>query len=159
MRSVVLVAVFGAVAVLLQTTLLHGTRIDLVLVLCVYLALDHQSVGGATGSFLLGYVLDTFSGTDVGINAFAMTFVFLCVYLLSRRLWIEGGVSQAVLVLAASLVKTLSVACLVVVFSGTFGAANLAEDALGAVLAALSSPLVFRALRQAGHRLGVGQGA
>jgi len=44
---------------------------DLVLVLAVYLGVRHHGAGGAFGAFLLGYFLDTFSGTLLGVHAFA----------------------------------------------------------------------------------------
>jgi hypothetical protein len=48
----------GTIALLLQTTVLHGLtggRIipDLILILCVYLGLHEHNIGGATGAFLL----------------------------------------------------------------------------------------------------------
>ncbi|TMA79674.1 MAG: rod shape-determining protein MreD, partial [Deltaproteobacteria bacterium] len=90
MRAGAVYAFTGALALLLQTTVLHtltaGRVIpDLALVLCVYLGLHEHSVAGATGAFLLGYLLDSFSGSLVGLNAFAMTSVYTLVYLISRR--------------------------------------------------------------------------
>src|SRR5206468_5787209 len=94
-RAGAVYAFTGALALLLQTTVLHtltaGRVIpDLALVLCVYLGLHEHSVAGATGAFLLGYLLDSFSGSLVGLNAFAMTSVYTLVYLISRRLWMDN---------------------------------------------------------------------
>jgi rod shape-determining protein MreD len=148
MRSACLILGFGVLAVLLQTTLFHLAPIipDLVLVLCVYLGLFHHNLGGAVGAFLLGYILDTFSGAYPGLNAFAMTFVFLLVYLLSRRLWIEHGLSAIVLVFVAAVMKALTIVGLVLVFSGGLRAATIRDDILGGALAAVATPLVFGAL-------------
>ena len=162
MWSTFLILGFGAGAILLQTTLLHLAPIgpaipDLILVICVYLGLRHQSVGGAVGAFFLGYMLDTFSGTDVGINAFAMTLVFLMVYLLSRRLWIEGGLSNSLAVFAAAVLKTLTIAGLVAVSTGAITAGGMREGLLGGALAAVVSPLVFGALGRAKGWFGVNQ--
>ena len=162
MWSTFLILGFGAGAILLQTTLLHlaptGPAIpDLILVMCVYLGLRHQNVGGAVGAFFLGYMLDTFSGTDVGINAFAMTLVFLMVYLLSRRLWIEGGLSNSLAVFAAAVLKTLTITGLVAVSTGALTAGGMRDDLLGGALAAVVSPLVFGALGRAKGWFGVTQ--
>lgn len=162
MRSTFLILTFGACAIILQTTLLHlaplGSAIpDLILVICVYLGLHHQSVAGALGAFFLGYMVDTFSGTDVGLNAFAMTFVFLTVYLLSRRLWIEGSISNAVVVLAAAVLKTATIASIVTMSSGALTAASLRDDILGGVLAAVVAPFIFGALARAKGWIGVVQ--
>jgi len=162
MWSTFLILGFGAGAILLQTTLLHLAPIgpaipNLILVICVYLGLRHQSVGGAVGAFFLGYMLDTFSGTDVGINAFAMTLVFLMAYLLSRRLWIEGGLSNSLAVFAAAVLKTLTIAGLVAVSTGALTAGGMRDDLLGGALAAVVSPLVFGALGRAKSWFGVTQ--
>jgi rod shape-determining protein MreD len=153
---------FGAGAILLQTTVLHLALMDpvvpdLVLVICVYLGLRHQSVGGAVGAFFLGYMVDTFSGTSVGLNAFAMTFVFLAVYLLSRRLWIEGSVSSSMVVLVAAVLKTLTIAGLVPMFSMALTPVSLRNDMLGGALAAALTPFIFGALGRAKEWLGVTQ--
>lgn len=99
MRALVVFAVAGALAVVLQTTLLQQLGFlpaapDLVVVLCVYLGLHYHSAGGATGAFLLGYLLDTFSGSPPGLYALAMTLVFAIVYLVSKRLWVENPVTS-----------------------------------------------------------------
>jgi len=162
MRSAVLIVGFGAGAILLQTTLFHlapiGSAIpDLVLIICVYLGLRHQSAGGALGAFFLGYMVDTFSGADVGLNAFAMTLVFLTVYLLSRRLWIEGSLSNSLVVLAAAVIKSLSIASLVATYSMALTGTSLRDDLLGGVLAAAVTPLVFGALERVSGWLGIPQ--
>ena len=79
----------GVLLLLLQTTFLHLLPIgpivpDLVLVLCVYFGLHHPTVGAALGSFLLGYSIDVVSSRMLGLNAFAMSLVFLAVYFSSR---------------------------------------------------------------------------
>jgi rod shape-determining protein MreD len=154
-----LVAVAAIVALLLQTTVLHmvpfGPVIpDFVLILCVYLGLHQHSVGGTAAAFLLGYFADNFSGNTVGLHAFAMSLVFVLVYLVSRRLWMDNWVSNVAVVFVASMLKTLTVAILLVFY--------LAEDyAWGrlvstiwfeAFLAAVFAPLVFVVLDR-GRRL------
>src|SRR5439155_1738837 len=76
---------------------------DLVVILCVYLALHEQSVAGALGAFLLGYFADNFSGDVIGLHAFAMSLIFLLVYLLARQLWMDNIVANVTVVFAASL--------------------------------------------------------
>ena len=93
-----LVAIF---VLLLQTTLLHFLPIspvvpDLTLVLCVYLGLYHPTVGAALGSFLLGYSIDIVSSRIIGLNAFAMSLVFLTVYLSSRSIWLQNPLVSVV---------------------------------------------------------------
>jgi rod shape-determining protein MreD len=161
MRSAALILSFGTGAILLQTTILHpavfgSTPPDLVLVLCVYLGLYYQRVGGALGAFFLGYLLDTFSGANFGINAFGMTFVYLFIYLLSRRLWIEGVLPNILVVLAAAVVKAVAVVVLLAVVSEELvGAPDLGSELVSGATAAVLTPLVFGLLRRGKLWLGV----
>jgi rod shape-determining protein MreD len=151
----------GVTALLLQTTILHtlsgGRAIpDLILILCVYLGLYEHNVGGATGAFLLGYMLDTFTGSVVGLNAFAMTSVYLVVYLASRRLWMDNTVSGIAMVFLATFLKGFAVlgalAAYLTVDRLTLGAAQIL---LGeALLAGALTPPVFGLLRWARRTTG-----
>ncbi|MCC6847752.1 MAG: rod shape-determining protein MreD [Deltaproteobacteria bacterium] len=146
----------GTLALLFQTTVLHGLtggRIipDLVLILCVYLGLHEHNIGGATGAFLLGYLFDSFSGSLVGLHAFAMTIVYLIVYLVSRRLWMDNAVSGVAMVFLGSLLKGVAiVAALAAYLSIDRMSLGVAQTLLAeALLAAALTPLVFGGLRWA----------
>ncbi|HVM95671.1 MAG TPA: rod shape-determining protein MreD [Candidatus Acidoferrales bacterium] len=151
MRGALLFGAIALIALVLQTAVLpiHGAP-DLLLIMCVYLGLRQHSVGGAVGAFFLGYLQDTFSGTTVGLNAFAMSLVFTVVYLTSRRLWVDNAISKVVVVFLAAILKTVAILALVAVFlSGEGGWASLVQSLLmQAVLAALLSPPVFAILAQ-----------
>src|SRR5688572_24256535 len=102
MRLFLLYFVIGIFLILLQSTFLHllpfGPVVpDLVLVLCVYLGLHHPTVGAAVGSFVLGYSIDVVSSRLLGLNAFAMTLVFLAVYLSSRTIWLHHPVVSSMI--------------------------------------------------------------
>lgn len=153
LRSAGIYVLAGTAALLLQTTVLHGLtggRIipDLVLILCVYLGLHEHSIGGATGAFLLGYLLDSFSGSLVGLHAFAMTTVYLMVYLVSRRLWMDNALSGVAMVFLGSLLKGLAIMMALAAYLSidrmSFGVAQtvFAE----ALLAAALTPVFFAGL-------------
>jgi rod shape-determining protein MreD len=161
-RAAVAYALTGAVALLLQTTIFHtltgGRAIpDLVLVLCVYLGMHEHNVGGATGAFLLGYLLDSFSGSVVGLNAFAMTSVYLVVYLVSRRLWMDNALSSIAMVVLATFLKGVAILGALAAYLSidrlSPGAAQvlLAE----ALLAAALTPAVFAVIGWEKRALGV----
>lgn len=154
-----LVAAAALVAVLLQTTVFHASPVermipDLVLILCVYLGLHQHSIGGTTGAFLLGYFTDNFSGHAVGLHAFAMSLVFLLVYMVSRRFWMDNWLANVAVVFAASMLKTLTVAILVtLVLSQDYPLGRVLSNLwFEATLAALFTPLVFVTLDR-GRRL------
>jgi rod shape-determining protein MreD len=148
-----LVMIAAVLGVLLETTIFHLLPVgpilpDLVVILCVYLALHEQSVAGALGAFLLGYFADNFSGDVIGLHAFAMSLIFLLVYLLARQLWMDNIVANVTVVFAASLLKALSVALLLAfVLSADYPWHRLFSTVwIEATLAAAFSPLVFSAL-------------
>ena len=147
-----LVAIF---VLLLQTTLLHLLPIspvvpDLTLVLCVYLGLYHPTVGAALGAFLLGYSIDIVSSRIIGLNAFAMSLVFLTVYLSSRAIWVQNPLVSSLVVLLASLVKGAALVLVSAIFVSIEGfwigaGWYIIREAL---LAALLAPIVFALLRR-----------
>lgn len=138
--------------VLLQTTFLHFFPLvpDLILVLCVYWGLHHPTVGAVLGSFVLGYSVDVVSSPILGINAFAMSLVFLAVYLSSRSIWLHNHLVSAIVVLLASLVKGMAFVLVSAIFLSTegFWIGALRYILLEALVAALLAPFVFALLRR-----------
>jgi rod shape-determining protein MreD len=138
--------------VLLQTTFLHFFPLvpDLILVLCVYWGLHHPTVGAVLGAFVLGYSVDVVSSPILGINAFAMSLVFLAVYLSSRSIWLHNHLVSAVVVLLASLVKGAALVLVSAIFLSTegFWMGALRYILLEALVAALLAPFVFALLRR-----------
>ena len=145
----------GFLLVVLQTTLFHLLPLgpivpDLILVLCVYLGLYYPTVGAAVGAFLLGYSVDVVSSEILGINAFAMSAVFLVVYLSSRAIWLHHPMVSAVVVLLAALVKGAALVLVWAVFRSLEGfwigaARYLIMEAL---VAAVLAPFMFALLRR-----------
>lgn len=145
----------GLILVHLQTTLLHRLPLgpivpDFVLVLCVYWALYHPTVGAVLASFLLGYSVDVVSSPILGINAFAMSIVFLAVHLSSHSIWLHDPMSSAIVVLLASLVKGAALAMLSAVFLNAerFWIGAIPYIIIEALIAAALAPLVFALLRR-----------
>ena len=153
MRSVFALAAASLVAMLLQTTLLSALpRVpvvpDLMLVLAVYLGVRHRGVGGACGAFLLGYFLDTFSGTLLGMHAFGLTAAYVATTGVARHLWMERGLPLMATVFFSGCVRGLAAAAL-----GALVAARapvweyiLRYGFLEAAVAALVAPAVFASL-------------
>lgn len=145
----------GFLLVFLQTTFLHllppGPFVpDLILVLCVYWGLNHPTVGAVLGAFILGYSVDVFSSPVLGVNAFAMSLVFLSVYLCSRCIWIHNSWLGAAVVFFASWVKggalILAWTLLLTVDGLWMGA--LKSIFLEALFAAILAPWIFSLLRR-----------
>lgn len=155
MRMTVVVAGAAVLAMLLQTTL--GAAVmpvvevvpNLVLVLAVYLGLRHHGVGGVAGAFLLGYFLDTFSGTLLGVHAAACTAAYVVAYLIARTLWTEDGLPAMIVVFLAALVYTLVAHGVVVLVDRAWPGWTVVirRGLVQATLAVLLTPWVFRLLQ------------
>ncbi len=155
MKLFLLFSLVGFLLVFLQTTLLHllpfGSIVpDLTLVLCVYWGLNHPTVGAVLGSFILGYSVDVFSSPVLGLNAFALSLVFLAVYLSSRRIWIHNPFLSAAVVFFASWVKGAALVVVWTVFLAVDGLwmGVLKYIFLEALFAAILAPVVFLLLRR-----------
>ena len=155
MKSSLLFFAIGIVLLLLQTTFLHLLPLgpivpDFILVLCVYWGLYHPSVGAVLGSFMLGYSVDVVSSKILGINAFAMSLVFLIVYLSSRSIWLHHPVVSSFVVLLASLVKGAALVLVSAIFLSVDGLwlGALRYILLEALVAAILAPFAFSLLRR-----------
>lgn len=152
MKLWLLLFAVGLVMILLQTTFLHFSPVvpDLILVLCVYWGLHHPTVGAVLGSFVLGYSIDVVSSPILGVNAFAMSLVFLAVYLSSRSIWLHNHLVSAIVVLLASLVKGAALVLVWAIFLSTegFWMGAIRYILVEALVAALVAPFVFSLLRR-----------
>ena len=152
MRFSLLIFLIGLLMVLLQSTFLRLFPVvpDLVLILCVYWGLHQPTVGAVLGSFALGYSLDVVSSPILGLNAFAMSVVFLTVYLSSRSIWMHNPVASTLVVLLAALVKgaALVVAWAIFLTTEGFWTGAVRYIITEALIAAVIAPLVFALLRR-----------
>lgn len=152
MRFSLLIFLIGLLMVLLQSTFLRLFPVvpDLVLILCVYWGLHQPTAGAVLGSFALGYSLDVVSSPILGLNAFAMSVVFLTVYLSSRSIWMHSPVASTLVVLLAALVKgaALVVAWAIFLTTDGFWTGAVRYIIMEALVAAMIAPLVFALLRR-----------
>lgn len=145
----------GFLLVLLQTTLplifpLGHFVPDLALVLCVYLGLNHPTVGAVVGTFLLGYSVDVFSSQVLGLNCLALSLVFLTAYVSSRCIWIHNALLSASVVFLAAWVKGASLMIVWSFFSTMDGeiVGALKYAFFDAILAATLAPAMFALLKR-----------
>jgi rod shape-determining protein MreD len=153
-RSGLAIAGAALVVMVLQTTVFPRVGGDglivpnLVVVLVVYLGLYHHGASGVVGAFLLGYCLDTFAGTALGVHAFACTVVSGAVVLVAQPVWVGAGMPAALMVFGAGCVHALATAMVGALMeaSGGLWRHALRYGVLDATAAALLSPFVFRFL-------------
>ena len=154
MRVTLDVVVAALLAMLVQTTI--GVLVapvtevvpNLVLVLVVYVGLRYHGVAGVFGAFLLGYFLDTFSGTVLGVQASACTAAYVVAYLIARTLWTEDGLPAMIVVFLASVVYVVVAHAVVVLVDRDWPGWTLVlrRGLVEATLTALVAPWMFRFL-------------
>jgi rod shape-determining protein MreD len=150
-RRSVAIAIAGVVSMLLQTAVFPvllpaSLAPNLLLVLVVYLGVHQFGAPGAIGAFVLGYFLDTFSGTLLGLHAFAFTAVYLGVHHVARVLWTEGGLPAMLIAFVAACsyaFLVLAVTSLAAAAGGVVWTHGVRHAALEALVAAVVTPLVF----------------
>lgn len=151
----------GFVTLIAQTGLsvglpLHPFEPNLLLPIAIYLGVSHDIgvVRGASISFVLGYFLDSFSGSPMGLQTLVMVATFLVARGAGLRLFLRGPLFQVGLTLVMGLGGGGTMLALRAIFGPPppFPSDDLALTIRGLVAPALStalmSPLVFAAVRR-----------
>ena len=93
----------GILFLTFQTTLLASLPIqrirpDIVLILILFWGLTYPPVQGGILSFILGYLMDLFSGNSFGLYTFSRPLLFYLAQLFKGRLYLVGFLSQSLFV-------------------------------------------------------------
>lgn len=146
---VALFAVLTLIALAIQTTAsrwlpLSALVPDVVLVLAVDLGLRHRRALAPIMAFAMGYAMDSFSGSQLGVNTFAVTLTYLVAYEVGVRSSASGAEAGAVLAFVAVLIQSLGGFLLSTQFRapGQLGAL-LPAALLQATVTAVIAPPVF----------------
>jgi rod shape-determining protein MreD len=151
------------IALALQTTVARLLPFDvlmpnLALVLTVNLGLRYYSAAAALMAFGIGYATDTFSGGQLGLNAFLFCLVFILTYGLARFLLSSTAVIGVIAVFAAVILVDLGNA----LAAADWVRGHSLDLAMPAVLiqaaiTALCAPPVFALMARATRLLGLRQ--
>lgn len=161
-----MVGLFAALtflALAIQTTAarwlpLNALVPDFVLILAVELGLRHRRVLALLVAFAMGYALDAFSGSQVGVNTFVVTLVFLMAYEVGIHTTAPGTRAGAALAFVAVLIQNLGGFLISSQFSAPGQMTALLPGALlQASLTAITAPLVFALVQRLGRLLGLSQ--
>lgn len=106
--------------------------------------------GGVVVSFILGYLVDLFSGQTMGLHTFAMVATFLMSRAASFRFLLRGVVSQVGLVFAIALLHGGAILALVAIFvKASWEVPSVMRVAFGsAISTAVVAPFIFALLRR-----------
>lgn len=78
---------------------------DLLLILTVYFGLFSSPLAGAALAFMSGYLMDVFSGSIFGIQAFSKTAIFFLTIVIRDRFYVRSPLFQAGIVFSFSIVE------------------------------------------------------
>ena len=159
MRNAALI-LFGFTILVFEATTtalgpIHPFTPNLLLPVVIYLGVsqDVELVRGAALSFVLGYLLDSFGGSPMGLHTFVLVAVFLLARGAGFSLFLRGPLFQIGLTFAVGLLAGGTILALRAIFEPRppFPSGS-AWDAFKSLLApafitALLAPLVFLAVR------------
>jgi rod shape-determining protein MreD len=99
MKRILFPLLVGILSLILQTTLLssfpiHRIRPDLLLIFTLYLAFLSPPIFGGFLAFLMGTLMDLFSGNALGFYTFSRPLVFFAAHFFKERFYLEGFSSQ-----------------------------------------------------------------
>jgi rod shape-determining protein MreD len=160
MRSLVLI-LFGLALLVAQSAAatllpLHEYAPNLLLPIVIFLGVSHEVpvARGAVLSFVLGYFLDAFCGSSMGLHTFILVATFMAARGAGLRLFFRGPAFQMVLTLVVSLAAGGAILALRAIFEkpAPFPTGHF-EDVgwrlLGSsAFTALCAPLIFASVRR-----------
>jgi len=122
MRRIAIPVLLGILFITLQATLLASPPIqrirpDIVLILILYLGLTYPPISGGISAFVMGYLMDLFSGNTFGLYAFSRPLLFYIAQLFKGRFYLEGVPAQFIFVFIFALVEGLLILFLLTVLN------------------------------------------
>ncbi len=153
MQSLAIVGLaFGLLV--LQSTFAHLVPLDLfvpnaALAVILYMGLhDYNAARGALISFAIGYLMDSFAGSPMGLHTFVAVAIFLVSRVAALRLFLQGWLFEIILSFFLALLASALLLGIRILFDEDFGSLliHLKIVVSRAVTTALVAPLVFRAM-------------
>lgn len=145
---------FGFLLLVLQSTFALIVPFDLLvpnlaLPVVLYMGLrDYPAWKGALLSFVLGYMMDVFAGSPMGLHTLVAVAIFLVSRVAALRLFLQGWVFEVVLTFVLSLIAGAMILTIRAIFDKDLSGLliDLKIVTSRAVATALVAPLVFRVL-------------
>lgn len=117
MKRIILPLLAGILFLILQTTLFSSfpvqrIRPDILLIFTLYLAFLFPPISGGILAFLMGYLMDLFSGNTLGFYTFSRPLVFLAAQFFKERFYLEGFSFQSLFAFIFSLLEGILISIL-----------------------------------------------
>jgi rod shape-determining protein MreD len=147
---VIIVCILLAIAESVLPFLVHFrvARVDLMLVVVLYLALHDDVMEGAALSAVAGYLADLTSATPAFLYTFLAVLTFVVLRTAGSGLKTEGGAQSAVVAFGAAVVHSLTASLVFGFFTGSGVHVETQAMLLSALGTGLLAPLVFAILRR-----------
>ena len=149
------IVVFGFFLLIVQSTLTHLLPWDmfvpnLPLMIMLYMGLYNYNAGkGAIISFCIGYMMDVFAGSPMGLFTFIAVAVFLFSRLAALQLFLQGWFFEIILAFLLTCIASGLILLLRALFDKDFGSLLLHVKVVvsRAVATAMIAPFIFRLMK------------
>lgn len=97
MKRVIFLLLLGFFIIIFQTSLLRYLgpfKPNLILILVIYVGIFYEYKRGAIISFILGYLVDIFSGNIAGLNTFINLTIFNLIVLMKEKIIFESSIDR-----------------------------------------------------------------
>lgn len=146
---------FAFLLLVLQSAFAHLVPWDMfvpnaALTIVLYMGLhDHDLGRGALVSFVIGYMMDSFAGSPIGLFTFVSVAVFLISKVAAWRLFMQGWIFEIILAYVLAIVAGGVILAIRALFDQDFGSLLTHSKIVGlrAAATALVAPFVFRGMR------------
>ncbi|MBN2804530.1 MAG: rod shape-determining protein MreD [Deltaproteobacteria bacterium] len=154
--TIVATVVFAFFLLVLQSTFANIVAWDLfvpnaAIIIVLFMGLhDHDLGRGAIVSFAIGYMMDSFAGSPIGLYTFVSVALFLISKVAAWRLFLQGWIFEIILGFFLVLLAGVVVLMIRALFDQDFGSllSHLKIVGLRALSTSWVTPLVFRAMRE-----------
>ena len=122
MRFYLIFFSFTFLLLCLQTTILNSfpgvpVKPDITIVMVSYLGIFKGPFMGLCYSFALGYVMDTLSGSVLGLYSFLRVVTLFLTRLSSEKTYLKNGLSQCMIIILLSIIDGLLIILIMHIFS------------------------------------------
>lgn len=147
--------IFAFILLVLQSVFAHMVPWDMfvpnaALTIVLYMGLhDHDLGRGALVSFVIGYMMDAFAGSPIGLFTFISVAVFLVSRVAAWRLFMQGWIFEIILAYFLAIVAGGMILAIRALFDQDFGSLLTHAKIVGlrAGATAVVAPFVFWGMR------------
>jgi rod shape-determining protein MreD len=167
LRSVIII-LLAFFLLVVQSTFAHLVPLDIIVPslsfpIVLYMSLhDYNTAHGVLISFAIGYLMDAFAGSPMGLHTFVTVAIFLISRMATLKLFLQGWIFEILLTFLLALISSFLILTLRAIFDEDFSSLliHLKIVTFRAGASAVVAPVVFRIMdrieKLTPHRRGEG---